>query len=101
MSFLIQLPLIFCISEPLKMSGWHLSLQVVQHLPKAWRLMLLTFGSSVAIYQLASKGVITADVVSRTGSCNYQLLEVHRFDSSSKFLFTLCAMMYHHTAKFI
>ena len=42
----------------------HMFAQVVQQLPKAWRLLLLTFGSSVAIYQLASKGIITADVVS-------------------------------------
>ena len=39
-------------------------LQVVQHLPRTWRLMLLTFGSAVSLYQLAGTGLVTADVVS-------------------------------------
>ena len=40
------------------------ALQVLQQLPRSWRLLLLTFSSSVSVYRLAHSGLVTADVVS-------------------------------------
>lgn len=43
----------------------HADMQVLQHLPRAWRLMLLTFSSAVSVYQVGQTGACpTADVVS-------------------------------------
>lgn len=40
-------------------------LQVLQQLPRTWRLLLLSFGSAVSIWQLGKPGgLIAADVVS-------------------------------------
>ena len=39
-------------------------MQLLLQLPRAWRLMLLTFGSAVSVYQLGHAGLVTADVVS-------------------------------------
>lgn len=39
-------------------------MQVLQQLPRAWRLMLLTFSSAVSVYQLGHTGLVTADVIS-------------------------------------
>ena len=39
-------------------------MQLLQQLPRAWRLMLLTFDSAVSVYQLGRTGLVTADVVS-------------------------------------
>jgi hypothetical protein len=39
-------------------------MQVLRQLPRPWRLMLLTFSSAVSVYQLANRGLVTADVVS-------------------------------------
>ncbi len=41
-----------------------LHMQVVRQLPRSWRLMLVTFRSAVSVYQLANRGLVTADVVS-------------------------------------
>ncbi len=41
-----------------------LHMQVLRQLPRSWRLMLLTFSSAVSVYQLADRGLVTADVVS-------------------------------------
>ncbi|KAL3133773.1 hypothetical protein ABBQ32_008255 [Trebouxia sp. C0010 RCD-2024] len=38
--------------------------QLLQQLPRAWRLMLLTFSSAVSVYQLGHNDLVTADVVS-------------------------------------
>lgn len=38
--------------------------QLLQQLPRAWRLMFLTFSSAVSVYQLGHDGLVTADVVS-------------------------------------
>ncbi|KAL0028285.1 hypothetical protein WJX79_007330 [Trebouxia sp. C0005] len=39
-------------------------IEVLRQLPRSWRLMLLTFSSAVSVYQLANRGLVTADVVS-------------------------------------
>lgn len=39
-------------------------MQLLQRLPRAWRVALLTFGSAVSVYQLGHTGLVTADVVS-------------------------------------
>lgn len=40
-------------------------LQALQHLPRSWRLLLITFGSAVSVYRLANAGsLVAADVVS-------------------------------------
>ena len=39
-------------------------MQLLQQLPRAWRVALLTFGSAVSVYQLGNTGLVTADVVS-------------------------------------
>lgn len=41
------------------------ALQVIQQLPHAWKLLLITYSSAVSVYQLANAdGHITADVMS-------------------------------------
>ena len=43
----------------------HVDMQVLHCLPRAWRLMLLTFSSAVSVYQVGQTGTCpTADVVS-------------------------------------
>lgn len=39
-------------------------MQLLQQLPRAWRVALLTFGSAVSVYQLGHTGLVTADMVS-------------------------------------
>ena len=46
------------------MCDYTLCMQLLQQLPRAWRLMLVTFGSAVSVYQLGRTGLATADVLS-------------------------------------
>ena len=58
-------------------------LQVLQHLPRAWRIMLLTFSSAVSVYQLGHMGLVTADVVSgewQTGTVSASKGQQHQAD---------------------